>query len=68
MMFKDAVWVALAWLMLCIVERDRLIDDPDFTPFALLFETVSAYGTVGLSLGVSCCPYRYISLYNIMIP
>ena len=32
---------------------DRLEGDPNFTFFKVLFEVISAYGTVGLSLGYS---------------
>lgn len=46
----------LALWLVCIIERGA-INNPDnesyFNIFAILFELVSAYGTVGLSLGVS---------------
>ncbi|GAB1725129.1 hypothetical protein NU195Hw_g6849t1 [Hortaea werneckii] len=49
----DLWWIALAWILICIVEEPRLNSDaPGFTIFAIMFETVSAYGNVGLSLGV----------------
>ena len=49
----DLWYVFLGFFVISIVEGDRL-QDPDeaaFTLFAVLFEIVSAYGTVGLSLG-----------------
>ncbi|KAL7412684.1 cation transport protein-domain-containing protein [Mrakia frigida] len=52
----DIWWLGLALWLVCIIERGA-INNPDnesyFNIFAILFELVSAYGTVGLSLGVS---------------
>lgn len=54
MIFNDALWVALAWVGLCLVERDAIVNNSSlFSPFTLLFEAVSAYGVVGLSTGAS---------------
>lgn len=49
----DLWFVFLGFFIICIVEGDRLADNDEygFTMFAVLFEIVSAYGTVGLSLG-----------------
>ncbi|GAA6035920.1 hypothetical protein JCM8097_005165 [Rhodosporidiobolus ruineniae] len=49
----DLWWLALAVWLICIVERHRIgsSDWPEVTIFSLIFEIVSAYGTVGLSLG-----------------
>ncbi|KAI9568878.1 cation transport protein-domain-containing protein [Boletus coccyginus] len=51
----DMWWLALALVLICIIERDNLLD-PEiqgwFNIFSILFEIVSAYGTVGLSLGI----------------
>ncbi|GAA5879171.1 hypothetical protein JCM8547_001603 [Rhodosporidiobolus lusitaniae] len=49
----DLWWLALAVWLICIVERHRIGSDewPEVTIFTLIFEIVSAYGTVGLSLG-----------------
>lgn len=49
----DLWFVFLGLFIICIVEGDHLqsTDDYAFTVFAVLFEIVSAYGTVGLSLG-----------------
>ena len=49
----DLWYVFLGLFLVCIIEGDRIQDpnEPDFTIFACLFEIVSAYGTVGLSLG-----------------
>jgi len=49
----DLWYVFLGLFFVCIIEGDRLQDPKDlnFTIFSCLFEIVSAYGTVGLSLG-----------------
>ncbi|KAI0365314.1 TrkH-domain-containing protein [Pilatotrama ljubarskyi] len=51
----DMWWLAVSLFLLCIIERVNLTDSSKlsyFNIFALIFELVSAYGTVGLSLGV----------------
>jgi hypothetical protein len=49
----DLWYIFLGLFIIAIVEGDRIAapDEPSFTMFAILFEIVSAYGTVGLSLG-----------------
>ncbi|BGP36458.1 hypothetical protein JCM10449v2_000359 [Rhodotorula kratochvilovae] len=49
----DLWWLGLAVWLICIVERHRIgsVDWPEVTIFSLIFEIVSAYGTVGLSMG-----------------
>lgn len=49
----DLWWIMLGVFMITIAEADRVADnaDPAFSVFAILFEVVSGYGNVGLSLG-----------------
>lgn len=49
----DLWFVFLGFFLISIIEGTRLGNDKDikFTLFSVLFEIVSAYGTVGLSLG-----------------
>ncbi|KAF5021499.1 hypothetical protein F66182_6459, partial [Fusarium sp. NRRL 66182] len=50
----DLWYIFLGLFVIAIVEADRLESSADnyaFSLFAVLFEIVSAYGTVGLSLG-----------------
>ena len=49
----DLWYLFLGFFIICIVEGDRLANQSQysFNMFAVLFEIVSAYGTVGLSLG-----------------
>lgn len=46
----DLWYVSMGWFILCITEGGK-IQQNLFDPFSVLFEIVSAYGTVGLSLG-----------------
>jgi len=58
----DMWWLALALFCSCIIERNKLVNPDDFewfNIFSIIFELVSAYGTVGLSLGI---PDQYYSL------
>jgi len=48
---RDVLVVYLAFFVICILEAPSLDTENGFTIFALLFEVVSAYGTVGISLG-----------------
>ncbi|RXK41787.1 hypothetical protein M231_01022 [Tremella mesenterica] len=58
----DIWWLGFALWVVCIIERGNLDKTENarwFNIFAVIFELVSAYGTVGLSLGV---PYDNYSL------
>ncbi|KZP01526.1 TrkH-domain-containing protein [Calocera viscosa TUFC12733] len=51
----DMWWLFLALWIICIIERHNInetYNDPWFDIFPIFFELVSAYGTVGLSLGI----------------
>ncbi|WRT64079.1 uncharacterized protein IL334_001007 [Kwoniella shivajii] len=50
----DIWWLGFALWLICIIERGHINnDEQNFNIFNVIFELVSAYGTVGLSLGVS---------------
>lgn len=52
----DMWWIALALWLVCIIERhniNRQDNSEWFNVFNIIFEIVSAYGTVGLSLGTA---------------
>ncbi|KDQ62090.1 hypothetical protein JAAARDRAFT_448748 [Jaapia argillacea MUCL 33604] len=58
----DMWWLAVALFLLCIIERGNLNDVANaswFNIFQLAFEVVSAYGTVGLSLGIPTANYSF---------
>ncbi|KAI0753123.1 cation transport protein-domain-containing protein [Daedaleopsis nitida] len=64
----DMWWLGVALFLVCIIERDGLDDESTnnwFTIFTIIFELVSAYGTVGLSLGV---PYASFSFSGALRP
>jgi potassium uptake Trk family protein len=49
----DLWFIFLGLFLICVIEGGRIQDatEPGFTVWTVLFEIVSAYGTVGLSLG-----------------
>lgn len=59
----DPWWLLLAIFLICIVERPGLATQAPsfstFSTFSVIFEAVSAYGTVGLSLGVPYDNYSF---------
>ncbi|EGO00821.1 hypothetical protein SERLA73DRAFT_105229 [Serpula lacrymans var. lacrymans S7.3] len=58
----DMWWLALALFLVCIIERGNLNDSKQqswFNIFTIIFELVSAYGTVGLSLGQPAQNYSF---------
>ncbi|KAJ2922682.1 hypothetical protein H1R20_g14420, partial [Candolleomyces eurysporus] len=58
----DMWWIAISLFLLCIAESHHLTDPSKFewfTIFNVLFELVSAYGTVGLSLGLPTNNYSF---------
>jgi hypothetical protein len=64
----DLWFVALAWFVLAIAEGDRLQDpnEPSFNLFNCLFEIISAYGTVGLSLGYPGSNAAFSGQFNVI--
>ncbi|EIN11405.1 TrkH-domain-containing protein [Punctularia strigosozonata HHB-11173 SS5] len=58
----DLWWLAAAMLIICIIERANIMDPSNdfwFNQFTVLFEIVSAYGTIGLSLGIPTENYSF---------
>jgi Trk-type K+ transport system membrane component len=52
-MAYDLWWIALAVVIICIVEAGQFTRDPvTYSAFNIIFETVSAYGCVGISTGL----------------
>lgn len=47
----DLWYIFLGFFAIAVAEGSRIQSDPNFTMFNILFEIVSSYGTVGLSLG-----------------
>ncbi|EEB90594.1 hypothetical protein MPER_11175, partial [Moniliophthora perniciosa FA553] len=58
----DMWWLCLGLFLVCIIERSNLEDENNatwFNIFNIIFEIVSAYGTVGLSLGAPMVNYSF---------
>ncbi|KAJ5684619.1 Low-affinity potassium transport protein [Penicillium maclennaniae] len=56
----DLWWIALAVLVICIVEAGNFTRDPvTYSAFNIIFETVSAYGSVGISTGLPTELYSF---------
>ncbi|KAJ4327942.1 hypothetical protein N0V84_001617 [Fusarium piperis] len=50
----DMWWLILPVIIIMIIETDNFLDKPlEYSVFNILFEVVSAYGCVGLSMGVA---------------
>ncbi|KAI0802967.1 cation transport protein-domain-containing protein [Irpex lacteus] len=51
----DIWWLVSGIFLICIIERTKIMDDdnaPWFNLFRILFELVSAFGGIGLTLGI----------------
>ncbi|CED82456.1 -domain-containing protein [Phaffia rhodozyma] len=65
----DIWWLALALWLVCIIERGQINESSSesyFNIFSILFELVSAYGTVGLSLGLSFDNYSLSGGFKVL--
>lgn len=56
LVFYDSVWIFVSWYFLCLIENENIKKDSNFDIFKFLFEVISAYSMVGLSLG-----YKYVT-------
>ncbi|PFH52154.1 hypothetical protein AMATHDRAFT_57502 [Amanita thiersii Skay4041] len=63
----DMWWLATALFLVCIIERDN-IENPEFyswfTVLNIIFDVVSAYGTVGLSVGLPSNNYSFCGSFR----
>ncbi|KAH9322779.1 hypothetical protein KI387_017418, partial [Taxus chinensis] len=58
----DLCYLIIAVMLICITERDKLIQDPlNFKVVNIVFEVASAYGNVGMSIGYNCSLFNKIS-------
>ncbi|KAI4263649.1 MAG: hypothetical protein L6R42_001211 [Xanthoria sp. 1 TBL-2021] len=56
----DLWWVVLAILFITIIETSSFERDPvTYSAFNIIFEVISAYGTVGLSIGLPTAAYSF---------
>ncbi|CAI5966917.1 unnamed protein product [Closterium sp. NIES-65] len=52
---QDSVYLFVSVFLICVIQNGEFNSDPaNWTVFKVIFEIISAYGNVGLSLGNSC--------------
>ncbi|KAF3619919.1 putative LRR receptor-like serine/threonine-protein kinase-like [Capsicum annuum] len=53
--FSQPSCLVIFTILICVVEKDKTKNDPlNFNVLNIAFEVISAYGTVGMSMGYSC--------------
>ncbi|KAI9745271.1 MAG: hypothetical protein M1818_001551 [Claussenomyces sp. TS43310] len=61
----DLWWLILSIFLIAIIERTSLGQPaPGFSLFSVIFEVVSAYGTVGFSLGLPAADYSFCGAWH----
>ncbi|OSD05765.1 TrkH-domain-containing protein [Trametes coccinea BRFM310] len=63
----DIWWLVFAILAVCIIERTKIMDDdnaPWFNIFRIVFELVSAFGGIGLTLGIPTQNYSFSGAFG----
>ncbi|KAI4191237.1 MAG: hypothetical protein LQ346_004790 [Caloplaca aetnensis] len=63
----DLWWVVLAILFISITETSSFERDPvNYSAFNIIFEVISAYGTVGLSVGLPNVAYSFSGGWHVL--
>lgn len=63
----DLWWICLAVLFIMIIEGGQFAADPvAYSVFNVIFETVSAYGTVGISVGLPNEAYSFCGGWHVL--
>ncbi|CDO70946.1 hypothetical protein BN946_scf184829.g55 [Trametes cinnabarina] len=63
----DIWWLVFAIFAVCIIERTKIMDDenaPWFNVFRIVFELVSAFGGIGLTLGIPTQNYSFSGAFG----
>jgi Trk-type K+ transport system membrane component len=67
-LFRDMSWMYILFFFICAVEAPHLRSeaglDKFFTEFRVLFEVVSAYGNVGLSMGYPTINFSFCGTWH----
>lgn len=63
---RDISWLIIAWFVISLIENDRVSfpGDIHFTESKVLFEIISAFGNVGLSLGYPNSPTSFVGVWR----
>ncbi|KAL2882674.1 hypothetical protein SGCOL_001881 [Colletotrichum sp. CLE4] len=62
----DLWWLVLAVLIITIIETSKFIKDPvTFSVFNIIFEVVSAYGMVGISVGLPTDAFSFCGAWHV---
>lgn len=63
----DLWWVVLAVLFIMIIEASQFESNPaEFSVFNVIFEVVSGYGCVGISIGVPWAEYSFCGSWHVL--
>ncbi|MCJ1380624.1 hypothetical protein MMC17_003732 [Xylographa soralifera] len=63
----DLWWIVLAVLFITIAETGQFEDDPiNYSVFNILFEVISAYGCVGISVGLPGAAYSFCGGWHVI--
>ncbi|RSL55695.1 hypothetical protein CEP54_009273 [Fusarium duplospermum] len=64
-MAHDIWWLVLAVMVITTIETSNFMEDPvTFSVFNIIFEVVSAYGTVGISVGIPTDAYSFCGAWH----
>jgi len=50
-MWRHTLYLFFVWIVICLVEGDRIITDPNLSQFNIFFEIISGYSGCGISIG-----------------
>lgn len=59
-LWRHTIYLFGVWIVICIVESDRIQSDPSLNQFAILFEIISGYSGCGISIGT-------LTLYSMLL-
>jgi len=63
----DLWWIVLAVLFIMIIETGHFEDDPvNYSVFNVIFEVISAYGCVGISVGLPNVAYSFCGGWHVL--